>query len=257
MPPRTQTQPPITVSRAPWSEVLGYFAREHRLGEHVSVEGPTGSGKSLLSVMLLLERGKRGSRNGRPTSIVVLCDKPRDRTMQLLTAAGWRRMTDLRDWPPPYGDEQVILWPAYGDPQTVAGRQRAIFEPALREIFLSGGQIVYIDEAEYFSETPPDGLGLKGLLNQYWGKSRANELTLFATTQRPVAVPRKMWSEPYWLFIFRPEDEDDLKRVAELSGSKQLVLDVVPTLDTHEFLMLRRRPERLAIISQVDIKAVR
>lgn len=250
---RPPAEPRIEVERYPWAEVCEYFANEHKLGEHVSVEGPTGSGKSLLSVLLLLERGKRGTRDGRPTSIVALCDKPRDDTIQILLRAGWPRKTTLADWPPKYGEEQLVLWPVYGDPETVAKRQRAIFGPALREMFSAGGQIVYIDEAEYFSEPPPDGLAFKSILNQYWGKARASELTLFATTQRPVAVPRKMWSEPYWMFIFRPEDEDDLKRVAELSGSKQLVLDVVPTLDTHEFLMLRRRPVRLAAISQVEL----
>ena len=30
--------------------------------------------------------------------------------------------------------------------------------------------------------------------------------------------------------IFTPNDEDDLKRVAELSGRKQEVLDIVPRL---------------------------
>lgn len=62
-----------------------------------------------------------------------------------------------------------------------------------------------------------------------------------------------MWSEPYWLLIFRPEDEDDLKRVAQLSGSKQLVLETVPTLGPHEFLLLRRRPERVAFVSEVQL----
>lgn len=204
----------------------------------------------MLALLLLEERGKRTTVNGRPVSITIMAVKPRDRTLSLL---GWKRMTTLNDWPPPYGDEQVILWPTYGDPRTVAARQRAVFEPALREIMQSGNQIVYIDEAAYFEENPPNGLGLAALTTQFWYMSRANGITLMAATQRPTRVSRSMWSEPYWLFIFRPEDEDDLKRVAELSGSKRLVLDVVPTLDTHEFLMLRRRPERLAVVSQVEI----
>lgn len=241
-----------TVPRVPWLEVESYFAEHHELGEHVAIEGPTGSGKSVLSLLLLKARGMRQTVNGRPVSITVMAVKPRDRTLSLL---GWRRMTTLADWPPPYGDEQVILWPTYGDPATVAARQRAVFEPALREIMQSGNQIVYIDEVAYFEENPPNGLGLGSLLTQFWYMSRGNGVSLMGATQRPTRVSRSMWSEPYWLFIFRPEDEDDLKRVAELSGSKQLVLEIVPTLGTHEFLMLRRRPERLAVISQVDLRA--
>lgn len=249
MPTRAKTETQ-TVPRASWPEILAYFAKNHRLSEHVAIEGPNGSGKSVLALSLLQERGKKTTVDRRPVSITVMGVKPKDRTLDML---GWRRMRNLDDWPPPYGDEQVILWPTYGDPATVAARQKAIFEPALREIMQSGNQIVYIDEAAYFEENPPNGLGLGALMTQFWYMSRSNGVTLMAATQRPVKVSRSMWSEPYWLFIFRPEDEDDLKRVAELSGSKQLVLDVVPTLDTHEFLMLRRRPERLAVISQVEM----
>ena len=244
---------PETVTRAPWDEVRDYFAREHKLGEHVSIEGPTGSGKTLLGLLLLEERGKRSTVNKRPVHITVMVNKNRDATTQLLINAGWPRIRDLREWPPPYGSEQVVLWPSYGDPETVALRQRQIFGPALREIFASGNQIAYIQEAQYFSDPPPDGLGLRGTLTRIWGEARSSGLTMFADTQRPVAVPVKMWTEPYWLFLFRPEDEDDLKIVAARSGRKQLVLDVLPTLGTHEFLMLRRRPEQLAVISQVEL----
>jgi hypothetical protein len=241
------------VQRVPWEHVRDYFAGKHRLGEHVSLEGPTGSGKSLLALLLLEARGQRTTVNKRPVHITVLCDKPRDKTISFLLQSGWPRIKDLKEWPPGYGREQVVLWPPYGDPNTAAQRQRAVFEPALREMFSSGNQIIYIDEAAYFTETPPDGLGLRGLLGQFWGKSRANGVTLMAATQRPVNVPRPMWSEPYWLFMFRPEDEDDLKRVAQLSGRKELVMRVLPTLDNHEFLMLRRRPEQVALISEVEL----
>lgn len=241
------------VARQSWEAVQTYFARQHRLGEHVSIEGPTGSGKTLLGLLLLDARGKRTTVDGRPVHITVMCNKNRDATTQLLVNAGWPRIRDLREWPPPYGSEQVVLWPSYGDPESVAGRQREIFGPALREIFSSGNQIAYVQEAQYFADPMPDGLGLRGTMTRIWGEARSSGLTLFADTQRPVAVPVKMWTEPYWLFLFRPEDEDDLKLIAARSGHKQLVLDVLPTLGNHEFLMLRRRPEQMAAISEVQL----
>lgn len=243
----------IQVERVPWESVRTFFARKHQLGEHVSIEGPTGSGKTLLGLLLLEARGERTTVNKRPVHITVMCNKNRDATTQTLVNAGWPRIRDLRDWPPGYGDEQVVLWPAYGDPETVAKRQREIFGPALREIFSSGNQIAYVQEAQYFADPLPDGLGLRGTMTRIWGEARSSGLTMFADTQRPVAVPVKMWTEPYWLFLFRPEDEDDLKLIAARSGQKQLVLDVLPTLGNHEFLMLRRRPEQLAVISEVEL----
>lgn len=246
----TRNREKLTAPRAPWEQVCQYFARNHKLGEHVACEGPTGSGKSIAMLSLLLERGAAQMVDRRPIRISIMAASPRDKT---LSSLGWPRLTKPDEWPPGYGEEHVLVWPQYGNPSTAAKRQAEFFRPILEEILTSGNQIVYIDEEAYFEEKQPDGLGLSGLLNQFWYLSRKQGVSLFAATQRPVRVSRSMWSEPYWLLIFRPEDEDDLKRVAELSGSKQLVLDVVPELDTHEFLLLRRRPERLAVVSQVEL----
>ena len=236
----------------PWPQVRDYFALNHKQGEHVSAEGPNGSGKTTLMLELLIERGQRRAANGRPAHVTILETKRRDKTMEGLLGLGWKRITRIDEWPPAYGEEHVVVWPPAGDLRTRADRMKAFFETVLAEIDESGAQILYIDEAATFSLPKPDGFGFRGYLNNYWKESRSNGISLFAGTQRPVDVPRPMWSEPYWLFLFRPEDEDDLKRVAELSGSKQLVLEVLPQLDHHQFLMLRRRPERIAVVSEVE-----
>lgn len=239
------------IARVDWERVAELFRRQHRLSEHVSCVGPNGSGKSTVMLALLAERGKRIAADGRPTRITVFGDKPRDAT---LTRTGWKRLTRLEQWPPGYGEEHVLVWPAYKDPHTASANQRVIFRGVINEIIRSGNQIIYIDEAAYWTEYRPEGLGLSALLSQCWQKMRSSGISVVASTQRPRRVPMAMWTEPYWLVIFRPEDEDDLKRVAQLSGQKQLVLDVVPQLDAHEFLLLRRRPQRMAVVSQVDIR---
>lgn len=129
-----------------------------------------------------------------------------------------------------------------------------MFARVLDEIDASGNQIVYVDEAAYFERALPNGLGLSRYLEQYWTLARSNGVSLFAATQRPRRVSVSMWSEPYWLFLFRPEDLQDLKRVAELSGYHDLVREVVPELGDHDFLMLRRRGrERGAVVSTVEL----
>lgn len=251
---RSRVDPsPIQIERWPWEKVCTYFAETHKLGEHVSIEGPTGSGKSTLTRALMVERGMRRAKDGRPTRIVGLVTKRRDSTMSALLTIGWKRITKLEDWPPAYGEEHTLAWPPPGDLRNRGVRQAPFFEGILSEVEESGNQIVWINEAATFSLARPEGFGFRSYLNVYWKDERSNHVSLVAETQRPCDVPRPMWSEPWWLFLFRPEDEDDLKRVAELSGNKRMVLEVLPQLDTHEFLMMRRRPERLAAISQVEI----
>lgn len=245
-----ESREPIVVERRPWAEVAELFAREHELGEHVAIEGPTGCGKTRAAVELLKERGKRTTVNGRPVSITAFGVKRRDSTMQSLIAAGWKRITTLRDWPPAYGDEHCVAWPNVGPPSGRAARLRPFFRAILDEVDESGNQIVLVDEAAYWERPRPNGLGMASSLEEIWTTARSNGVTLVATTQRPRRVTLSMWSEPRWLVLFRPEDEQDLKRVAELSGFKQTVLEVVPTLGDHEFLLLRRRPDRLAVVSE-------
>lgn len=217
-----------------WEKLERIFARQHKQGEHVAIVGQTGSGKSVLGLRLCQVIARRKSTDGLPARVVVFATKPRDDTV---TALGW---PVIKKWPPSYGQEHCIIWPKGGEPDTMAARQRRIFRPLMTRIFHEGGQTLYIDEASYFEESLPNGLGLAATMNQYWTSARSLKLTLIAGTQRPRHVTRSMWSEPSWLFIFAPDDEDDLTRVAQLSGVKRQVLEIAPTLGGHEFICIHR-----------------
>lgn len=219
----------------PWDQFTEMFKREHKQGEHVAIVGQTGSGKSVLGLSLCKVIGSRMGKDRRPARVVVLATKPRDDTV---TALGW---PIINKWPPSYGQEHCVVWPRRGTPSDMPARQRRVFGPLLDVIYQEGGQTVYIDEAGYFEVALPKGLGLASTMEQYWTAARANKITLVAGTQRPRHVTRSMWSEPSWVFIFPPDDEDDLKRVAELSGAKDAVTEITPLLGGHEFLCVRRQ----------------
>jgi len=229
-------QDPIVLA---WEDFQVMFSDAHSQGEHCSLVGATGSGKSVCGIELCKIIGKRRAKDGRPSRVVILADKPRDDTvMRLHVKDKW---PIIKRWPPNYGQEHVIVWPRGGTPEQETKRHRAVFQPLLDQIYVEGGQTVYIDEAAYFEDALPAGLGMRGTMSKYWRAARSNRVSMVAGTQRPTHVSRLMWSEPSWLFIFTVEDEEDLKRVAQLSGQRISVQVIVPQLGGHEFLCVRRQ----------------
>src|SRR4051794_39167811 len=98
-----------------WAPFLRWFRRTWRQGQHVSVIGPTGCGKSFLTRPLLRIRTMAGG------SVVILGTKPADDTLDHYIAEdGFTRVTQ---WPPKPAwfrwqqpadwDRRVILWPPY------------------------------------------------------------------------------------------------------------------------------------------------
>jgi energy-coupling factor transporter ATP-binding protein EcfA2 len=237
-----------TPDRVAWADVAALFEKEHRQGQHVGVVGPTDSGKSVLLVELAKIRARRRVADGQPSRVAYLVAKPRDKTVDAL---GW---PTAKKWPPGYGEYHVLVWPPYGDPETVTQRQRRVFRPLLNTIFAEGGQSVVIDEIAYFTEPEPDGLGLRGVIHKYLTVARSSELSLFGGTQRPRNVPRAFWSEPLWFGIFRIHDYDDLRRVHEIGGKREGLDVIVSELDDYEFVLVRRKGTRREMyISKVEL----
>ncbi|MDE2101940.1 MAG: hypothetical protein KGL39_32135 [Patescibacteria group bacterium] len=241
---------PVQLEVLRWPQFQAEFSSGHKQGEHVAIVGPTGSGKTLLGLELCKVIGSRPAKNKRPSSVTVLCYKPRDDTLrEILPKDQW---PEIKRWPPSYGQEHCIVWVRSGGVQ----RQRAIFVPLLDTMYQEGGQTVYIPEASHFERKPPDGLGMGGKMTEFWSAARSNRLTVVSDTQRPRFVTRSMWTEPQWVFIFPPDDEDDLIHVAKLSGRKVDVLRVVQNLGEHEFLCVRRQRgnggKRALYVSRVD-----
>lgn len=212
------------VPRVSWSEFLRTF--DWRQGEHISLVGPTGCGKTTLG-LALLERRKY---------VTVFGTKPRDDVLdRLARSRTWRR----RDrWLPRPGEQRIILWPRFDSPDDVA-EQKIVFTEALKEIFVSGGWCVFVDEARYLC----DFLHLEGLLRLYWQQGRSLGLSLVATTQRPANMPLELYNQATHLFLWRETDRVNLIRLGGIAGAvdSTIIKQEVATLPGHEFLYLNTR----------------
>lgn len=217
-----------TIPRIRWSRLRWYFIDAWQPGEHLSVIGPTGSGKSYLSVDVLQARASR-----RGAHVLALATKRRDET---LTELGW---PIIETWPPTWDQREgrrIILWPPYGSASD-PGPRRRVFTDALEAVLQEGGWTVYLDEAVYFTET----LRMRPILDEYWNTARSAGITVVASAQGVSWVPRASLTQQQWLAAFRFSNEDTVNDVARVAGSRARFAPVIAGLREHEFLLVRTR----------------
>ena len=210
----------------PWAEFVAGL--DWRQGEHVSLCGPTGTGKTFLAQALLPRR----------RYVTVLGTKPKDRSLDRLRRQGYRR---IRSWPPPPFTERVLLWPnmrRVGDTQA----QAEAFGTALDSMFQEGGWAIYADEMRYLTRT----LRLQSIMEVIWLQGRSNRVSVIGATQRPAWVPAEMFTEATHLFFWRMSDRRDLDRVGGLGGlSRDTIRHHAAQLGQHEALYLNARTGQL------------
>lgn len=235
----------MTPDTVPWDELCpGFLASWGWPGgrwepEHLGIYGPTGSGKSLFMMTIITERSKASGAHA-----VVLATKPADKTMTGFTKDGWKIR---RTWPPDYGEDRVVYWPPGASMAGGLVKQRKAIQDFLISLWKPKSNIILaFDEIAYVEIE----LGLKRMIEQYWREARSIGVTLCATTQRPRHVSRQMHSQSTWSISFRPDDEDDAKRVAEILGSRREYTPLLLELEPYQFVMVRRRT-REAYISRI------
>lgn len=215
----------------PWPEFLTRF--RWKQGEHVSLIGPTGGGKTTLALELLPRR----------RFVTVLATKPADPTLTQLRAAGYKR---IESWPPPGPPEltpRVLLWPRFRGRKDMPA-QRAAIADALVEMFAGGGWCIFVDELAYLCQM----LKLDTDLRLLWQQGRALKLSLVGATQRPAWVPLEMYSQATHLFFWRTTDRADLGRIGGIGGLDPTFIRArVAKLRSHECLYVNTRTGELLV----------
>lgn len=215
----------------------------YHTGEHVTVLGPTGSGKTHLAYQLLAA----AARPSRPALILVM--KPRDRT-----ATDWSQtlgMRTVRTWPiprvpfraPPAG---WTVWPRHTfDPEVDDAHLHSVFRAAILDSYKRGSRIIFADEVAGLAAE----LGLQRELKAVWMRGRSMGTGMWAASQRPVDVPLHAYSQAEHLFLANEPDLRGRQRYDEIGGlDPGLIRDRVARLNEFEFLYIRRTGRRICVV---------
>lgn len=217
----------MTVPSVPWGDALALLAGTWRQGEHVTLLGSTGSGKTTLARAILPMR----------SYVAAIATKPEDENLDaLIRRDGYRR---VKRWPP---DERrtprVVFWPPSGGLSDVELQREAILD-VLDDIWHAGRWTVYLDEIDEVANALSMDRELRRLLRQ----GRAAKITMVGATQRPRGIPLEWYSQATHLFFWQQNDEADLSRITELGGrtNKAEIRDSVAALRRFEVLYVNTR----------------
>lgn len=223
-----------SVEHLSWDAFRAMFAESFFQGEHVTLIGATGRGKTTVAV-----KGVLPVRDW----VVVMAAKPKDPLVNRLARQDY---SIIPTWPPPAPREafpRVVLWPPV-EKMEYTQVQRQVFAGAMADIYERGKWCVYWPEGRYMSEY----LGLRPFAEVFWQQGRTLKISFVVDTQRPRWIPLSAYDQATHLFIWKDNDEGNVQRVSEMAGmDRRTVYRAVMSLDKHSFLYINTREESLYI----------
>lgn len=182
--------------------------------EHVSIIGPTGTGKSALAVELLKIRKYR----------IFVMTKPEDDKLE--RALLRQNYVTVAAFPknPPEDIDKYLLWPPGSGDLSPDGRdsQRTIIRDAFMKVFTgtNGGKpgrwCFCFDEARYVAD--PSMLGLRQMMVQLLIQGRSVRIAMMMLFQRPSWVPPEAYDQASHLFVAHDNDRRNVQRFKEIGG---------------------------------------
>jgi hypothetical protein len=233
----------------------------YEAGQHVTIIGKTGSGKTFLGFQLL------GASISKDRPGIVLVMKPRDATV-----TSWAKRLNLRRtavWPPPYTRRKYdpprgwVLWPKLGDYDRDDDVLRTQFDRCFRDSYSQAAgrnpqdRIIFADEVVGIAkDLKPESRGDPNLeqgLRRLWMRGRSLGLGVWAATQRPFDAPLLAYQAPSHVFLGQEPDERNRLRLGEISGyDSALIRTIVDpasgVMGRHQFLYLGRDTQTMAIV---------
>jgi hypothetical protein len=244
--------------RVPWSQLAPSF---HLLfgnvdpadpqPEHIEYIGQNGSGKTHVAGKIAQERAFV---TGRPS--IIFAHKPVDKTLLKIgfpIVDSWDKLVrNVRE-----GKVNNIFWPRT---KLMGDRRAAWYDSQMTDVLdhlwaaatdkAPADTDLIMDDAGFIEE---DLTVTFGRLKQYLREGRAPGFSVGLLKQRPQGGTRLATSETQWAVGFRPKDDSDLERWAELFGARRDWMPVFRSLNrvNREFV-IKHTVTQQAHISWID-----
>lgn len=214
-------------------------------GEHITIVGPTGCGKSWLGWQIL-EQAASPKHQG-----LVLLKKPRDAiTARRARELGFRTE---RVWPPGWAPFTArppgyLVHPRTRyDPEIDRPHKADVFRRALMDSYRRGNRLVYVDDAYGIAQI----LGLRELMIEMWTEYRSMNGSLMTAFQKPSHVPQWAFNQAEHLFLFHDPDRRNRIRFGEIGGiDPDQLQTTVMGLRRHQALYIRRDGPAACVIDK-------
>lgn len=224
------------VERVEWDAFLASHFR-WKQGEHITLIGPTGCGKTTLTNELIPIR----------QYAIFLGSKKKDDTQDKLQKEyGFRLAGDPKQIHPDIARRWLVRPPFKRGMQAedIRKAHREVFRETLMRAYADGGWTVFGDELRYLC----DFLGLSSECVLLYTQGRSQGNSLVCGTQRPRHVVLEAYDQASHLFFWKDPDTQNVKRIAELAGVNRIeVARVVESLDWHDFLYVQPRTGTMVV----------
>lgn len=233
----------LRVEGKPWEEFLKWFKTHWKLGEHIALVGPTGSGKTVYVVNILPMR----------KYVIALDAKGGDESLELLTKHGFTHSP----WPMTSKDWKEV---EDGKPKRIivgSGIQsledlpllREEISTALKDAYDQKRWTVYIDELQLVADRRLMNLSARVEVNLIAARNRG--VSIISSFQRPANVPRSASEMSTWFIVFYTRDRDTVDRLAEMAGRPATeIRGMIKGLPEYCTLIFSRNPREPVIITK-------